>query len=71
MLCNLTFASCSDSPKKVPMQGLDCLEIYKQTFKTKIVQKSQNFPKFIEKCSKTVLLHYLQRSGIDGTSLQF
>ena len=26
MLCNLTFEVCSNSPKKVPMQGLDLIK---------------------------------------------
>ena len=42
MLRNLTVEGCSDSPKKVPMQGLDWLEIFVVFINQKIVIKAKN-----------------------------
>ena len=42
MLCNLSVKGCSDSSKKVPMQGLDWLEIFVIFMNQKIVINAKN-----------------------------
>ena len=42
MFCNLTVEGCSDSSKKVPMQGLDWLEIFVIFMNQKIVINAKN-----------------------------